>query len=165
MCCIYTLTYPESCVVILLQKYLLVHSICGVELIAKGGQEGSNTLTLLCTTNKQCPGGETKRMLHITDPYTCNIFTYSTWICVYVQGTTTDFEQVWVSPTPVCSMPSFVCTDCTSILTASGAGSVGHSYLALALRPRATWTYCPASSHLLHQRKYIQQWNILEWCW
>jgi len=162
MCCIYTLTYPESCVVIPLQKYLLVHSICGVEFIAKGGQEGSNTLTILCTASKQCPVGETKRTLHITEPYTCNIFTYSMWICVYVQGTTTDFEQAWVSPTPVCSMPSFVCTECTSIRHSKWSW-LSRSFISC-LGIATTWTYCPASFHLLHQRKYIQQWNILEWC-
>ena len=163
MCCTYTLMYPESCVVIPLQKYLLVDSICGVEFIAKGGQEGSDTLTVLCTASKQCPGEETKRMLHTTDPYTCNTFIYSMWICVYVQGTTIDLEQAWVSPTPVCSMLSFVCTECTSIhrsqwswLSWSFVSCVGTA---------TTWTYCPASFHLLHQEStYIQQWNILVWC-
>ena len=35
---------------------LLIGSICGIELVAKGGQEGSHTLTVLNTTSKKGPG-------------------------------------------------------------------------------------------------------------
>ena len=40
----------------LTHDFLLIGSICGVELVAKGGQEGSHTLTVLNTTSKKGPG-------------------------------------------------------------------------------------------------------------